>query len=71
MANRTVMPKERKTMQRNQIQYSGYILAAGLGAVGGGLILVVATKAVPKMISQMMAGMMAQMAAGDCNPADI
>jgi len=65
------MSKERKTMQRKQTQYSGYILAAGLGAVGGGLILAVATKAIPKMISQMMAGMMAQMAAGDCTPADI
>ena len=39
----------------------GYILAAVLGAIGGGLIVMLATKALPKIMSQMMAGMMQNM----------
>ena len=38
-----------------------YLLAAALGALGGGLIVLWATKAIPKMLSQMMAGMMQNM----------
>jgi hypothetical protein len=62
-------------MERKGTQYQGYFLAAGLGAVGGGLLIAVATRAIPKMMSKMMAGMMenmmAQMGEGDCDPADI
>lgn len=62
-------------MESKDTQYSGFILAAGLGAIGGGLLVAVATRAIPKMMSKMMAGMMqnmmAQMGEGDCNPADI
>lgn len=49
----------------------GYILAAALGALGGGAIVAIATKAIPKMMSGMMQKMMARMAEGGCNPADI
>ena len=42
-------------------QNRGYILAGILGAVGGGLIVAVATKAIPKMMSQMFSGMMGNM----------
>jgi hypothetical protein len=62
-------------MDRKSTQYQGYYLAAGLGAIAGGLIIAVATRAIPKMMAKMMAGMMenmmAQMGEGDCNPADI
>ena len=62
-------------MERKSTQYQGYFLAVGLGAIGGGLLIAVATRAIPKMMSKMMAGMMenmmAQMGEGDCDPADI
>jgi hypothetical protein len=52
-----------------------YLLAAALGALGGGLIVLWATKAIPKMMSQMMAGMMqkmmSQMRKGGCAPPDM
>jgi len=44
-------------------RYSGYVLAAALGALGGGLIMLWATKAVPKMKSQMVTEMMQNMMA--------
>lgn len=62
-------------MVRKSSQYQGYFLAAGLGAIGGGLLIAVVTKAMPKMMSRMMAGMMqnmmAEMGGGECNPVDI
>ena len=52
----------------------GYLLAAGLGAVAGGLLVAVATRAIPKMMSQMMSGMMrnmmAQMGEEGCSPSE-
>jgi hypothetical protein len=39
----------------------GYLLAAMIGAVGGGLLVALATKAVPIAMSKMMSGMMLQM----------
>ena len=39
----------------------GYILAVLLGAIGGGMLMAVATRAVPRMMSQMMGQMMQQM----------
>ena len=51
------------------------ILAAGLGALGGGLVVAIATRAIPKVMSQMMSGMMrnmmAQMGEGGCKPAEM
>jgi hypothetical protein len=56
-------------------QIAGYLLAAAAGALGGGFLVAVATKAVPKMMSKMMAGMMqnmmAQMGEEGCEPVDI
>jgi hypothetical protein len=50
----------------------GYVLAWILGAAAGGLVVAVATRAVPAMMSRMMAGMMQNMMAGmkegDCEP---
>ena len=51
------------------------ILAAVLGALGGGLVVVIATRAIPKIMSQMMPAMMrnmmAQMGEGGCSPAEM
>jgi len=53
----------------------GYIIAAVLGIIGGGLIVTVATKAIPKIMSQMMGrmmqNMMARMEERGCNPAEM
>ncbi len=53
----------------------GYMLAAALGAITGGIIVILATKAIPKMMSQMMAGMMqrmmSQVGANGCTPSEI
>jgi hypothetical protein len=65
----------RNTMDRKEPQMQGYLLAAGLGAVGGGLLVAMATKAIPRMMSKMMSGMMenmmSQMGEGECDPVDI
>jgi hypothetical protein len=62
-------------MNKKNFHGTGYILAAALGGLGGGLIVMVATQAIPKMISRMMAGMMqnmlAQMQEKGCAPAEI
>jgi len=57
-------------MDRNQSQYTGYLLAASLGAIGGGLLVAAITKTIPRMMSQMMSGMMAQMGEAECDPAE-
>ncbi len=53
----------------------GYVLAAFLGAVGGGLFVALATRAIPKMMTQLMTGMMqsmmAQMKECGCNPSEM
>ena len=62
-------------MDNKESPYKGYFFAAGLGAVGGGILIALATRAIPKMMSKMMAGMMenmmSDMGAGDCSPADM
>ena len=48
-----------------------YILAAILGAMGGGLVVALATQAVPKMMAARMQTMMAQMRESGCDPGDM
>lgn len=56
----------------NNIQSSikGYALAVLLGAVGGGLLVSIATKAIPKMMSGLMQNMMMQMNQNGFNPGE-
>ena len=49
----------------------GYVLAAALGGILGGLVVALATKAVPKMGSQMIQNMMVHMREAGFNPAEI
>ncbi len=53
----------------------GYALAALVGAIGGGLIVALATRAIPKIATGIMTGMMqsmmAQMKEGGCNPSEM
>jgi len=53
----------------------GYILVAGLGALGGGVMAILITRAIPRMMSRLMAGMMqnmmAQMKESGCSPSEI
>jgi hypothetical protein len=46
----------------------GYILAAILGALGGGAVVGLATKAIPKMMAGMMRNMMRHMGDNGCDP---
>lgn len=68
-----VADQEEEEMEvRSTSSYTrGYVLAAVLGAIGGGLIVTVATRAIPKMMSGMMRNMMAQMGEGGCSPAEM
>ena len=58
-------------MHNKSAHNRGYVLAILLGAIGGGLVVAVATKAIPKMMSEMMRNMMAQMGEGGCDPAEM
>ncbi len=59
-------------MRKTIAQSNPYLISALLGAIGGGLLVLVATKAIPTMLTNLMSGMMrnmkAQMEAGGCNP---
>lgn len=51
---------------------TGYVITALLGAAAGGIVVAWVTKAIPRMMKRMMAGMMdnmrAQMSTGGCKP---
>lgn len=49
----------------------GYLLAAAFGAFLGGAVVLIASKALPKMMSGMMRSMMEQMGDEGCSPAEI
>ncbi len=49
----------------------GYVLAAAMGAIGGGLFVALTTKAIPNMMSQMMQNMMACMRENGFSPAEV
>ena len=62
-------------MQESTSDLKRYLSAAVLGALGGGLAVVVATKALPEMMSElgpkMMQKMMGQMGEDGCDPAEM
>ena len=58
-------------VQNANTRAAGYVLAAGLGALGGALLMALVTRAVPKMMAGMMRSMMAQMRDGGCDPAEM
>ena len=66
-------------MNDSRAQRRSVALAMVFSAVGGGLFVAVATRAIPKMISRIMGDMMrtmmtqmgAQMGAEGCNPAEM
>lgn len=49
----------------------GYMFAAAMGGIVGGLVVALATKAIPKIGSQMMQNMMAQMREAGFSPAEM
>lgn len=58
-------------MDKNKGSTSGYLLAAALGAIGGGIAVAIVTQALPKMMKGIMRNMMAQMREGGCDPAEM
>lgn len=62
-------------MNSTESNYTGYLYAAGNGALGGAFLLTYTTRAIPKMMSKMMGAMMQNMMSqtegGECDPADI
>ncbi len=62
-------------MHRRAFHNRGYIVAAALGALGGVLLATIATRAVPRIMSQMtsvmMQNMMAQMTESGCDPGEM
>jgi hypothetical protein len=58
-------------MQTANTRTVGYVLAAGLGALGGALLMALVTRAVPQMMAGVMRSMMAHMQEGGCNPVEM
>jgi hypothetical protein len=58
-------------MVNMETQRRNYVLAATLGAIGGGILVAVATRAIPRIMSGMMRNMMSQMGEAGCDPAEI
>ena len=63
--------KEHSKMDDRRQTNQGYVLAAAIGAVAGGIFVAAVTKAIPKMMSGMMQGMMARMRESGCDPAEM
>ena len=48
-----------------------YIIIGAIGALGGGLLVAIATRALPKIMSGMMHTMMARMGGEGCSPVEM
>ncbi len=48
-----------------------YMVATALGAVGGGILVALASRAMPRMMAGMMRNMMAMMGGEGCSPAEM
>lgn len=48
-----------------------YMVATAIGAVGGGLLVALASRALPKMMAGMMHSMMAKIGGEGCSPAEL
>ena len=53
-------------MKHEKSHLFGYLLAVMLGAIGGGLIVAIATRAIPKIMMGMMHQMREYMQGSDC-----
>ena len=58
-------------MNESRTPISGYLIAAALGAMVGGVGVAIITRAIPVMMSHMMSNMMKQMGDEGCNPEDM
>ena len=62
-------------MNKRNDQRKNYAVMFLLGAIGGGLVVSVATKAIPKIMTQMMSGMMqsmmSNMSESGCDPSEM
>lgn len=62
-------------MEPARLDKRGYVITALLGAAAGGLIVLVVTNAIPRMMKHMMSGMMenmrAKMQAEGCKPEEM
>jgi hypothetical protein len=65
---------EGEMMIRRDI-HSGYLIIAVPALIVGGIVALLVTHAIPRMVKRMMAGMMdnmrAQMGAGGCKPEEV
>ena len=62
-------------MNKMSEQTKGYAAAFLLGAAGGGLLVALGTRAIPRMMSRLMSGtmqeMMSRMGENGCDPAEM
>ncbi len=58
-------------MRKTISQSTPYLISVLLGAVGGGILVIVATKAIPTMMANMMRNMMSHMGECGCNPPEM
>jgi hypothetical protein len=49
----------------------GMVLAAILGAIGGGIFVLLVGEIIPRIMQEMMRGMMAEMGGEGCDPEDM
>jgi hypothetical protein len=49
----------------------GYVLAAIIGVIGGGILMAIIGEIIPRIMREMMKGMMAEMGGEGCDPEDM